>query len=179
LADEIIIADNGSTDGTFETIQSLREGLHLPIKLYRKPELNLCELSNFLLDQTRYHWILRWDGDMVAHTSGQAAIKNLRKRLLALDQKRYYLIYLRHINLAGDLLHQDPNEQVHIEEYIHTYSEQARYIHPGRYEALRVPKYYYDSEVFGPYPELLSPYLENLKYKLTYKDGKIVGRDEH
>lgn len=37
----------------------------------------------------------------------------------------------------------------------------------------------YDSEVFGQYPELLRPYLENQKYKLIYKDGKIVGRDEH
>jgi hypothetical protein len=162
---------------------------------------------------------------------------------------------LRHINLSGDLLHQDPNEQVHIEEYIHTYSEHAQYIHPGRYEALKVLKYYrvlfwyepysfhvnvkparrillryfwedwmelrdyqrfptlddyvsakiedefgtnswkeaqkiclkemcqnhipYDPEVFGPYPELLEPHLERPKYELKYKNGKIVGREEH
>jgi hypothetical protein len=143
---------------------------------------------------------------------------------------------------------------VHIEEYIHTYSATARYIHPGRFEAIKFPKYYrvlfwyepysfhvdvkparrmllryfwedwmqlkdyqkfptlqdyvsdkiesefgtnsweeaqriclqkvcqkhirYNTEVFGPYPELLKPYLETPKYKLKYKNGKIVGRDK-
>jgi hypothetical protein len=37
----------------------------------------------------------------------------------------------------------------------------------------------YDPEVFGPYPELLKPHLENQKYRLKYKNGKIVGRDEN
>ncbi len=63
-------------------------------------------------------------------------IINLRERLLSLNSKRYYLIYLRHINLSGDLFHQDPKEMVHIEEYIHSFSEKASYIHPGRFEAV-------------------------------------------
>jgi hypothetical protein len=192
---------------------------------------------------------------MVAHISGKHSISNLRKKLLALDSRRYYVIYLRHINLSGDLFHQNGNEMVHIEEYIHTYSDAALYIHPGRFEAIKLPKYYrvlfwyepysfhvnvkpakrmllryfwedwmglkdyrkfptledyverkietdfgtkswekaqkicvqrimqdhirYDPEVFGPYPEILQPYLENPKYRLKYDNGNIVGRDEH
>ena len=144
---------------------------------------------------------------------------------------------------------------VHIEEYIHTFSPGARYVHPGRFEAIKVPRYYrvlfwyepysfhvnvkpekrmllrhfwedwmqlkdyqkfptlqdyvnekmesefgtnsweeaqpiclqricqdhirYDPEVFGPYPELLNPFLERPRYRIKYKNGKINGRDEN
>jgi hypothetical protein len=143
---------------------------------------------------------------------------------------------------------------VHIEEYIHTYSNKAKYVHPGRFEAVKLPKYYrvyfwyepycfhvnvkparrmllrhfwegwmelkdyesyptledyvnrnianafgttsweeaericlkgacqnyirYDPGVFGPYPALLKAYLESPRYRLKYKNGEIVGRDE-
>jgi hypothetical protein len=33
-------------------------------------------------------------------------------------------------------------------------------------------------EVFGPYPELLKPYLNEPKYLLKYHNDKIVGREE-
>ena len=36
----------------------------------------------------------------------------------------------------------------------------------------------YNPEIFGPYPDLLKPYLENPKYRLKYKNAKIVRRDE-
>jgi len=254
IADEIVIIDNGSTDGTWqilEEIVSLEKGL---IKLWRRPDLDHCSLSNFALENTTFRWVFRWDGDMVAHTSGKYSISKLRERILSLDPRRYYLVYLRHINLSGDLFHQDPKEMVHIEEYIHTFSESARYVHPKAFEAIKVPKYYrilfwyepysfhvnikparrmllryfwadwmelkdyqkfpsledyvndkvegafgtnswteaqticiqrdcsdyipYDHEIFVPYPDLLKPYLENPKYRLKYKEGKIAGRDE-
>jgi len=254
IADEIVIVDNGSTDGTYEILQEMADIEKGLMKLWRRPDLDHCALSNFALDQTTFRWVFRWDGDMVAHTSGDYNISNLRERILSLDTRRYYLIYLRHINLTGDLFHQDPKEMVHTEEYVHTFSEKARYIHPGRFEAVKFPKYYrplfwyepysfhvnvkparrmllryfwedwmelkdykkfptledyvkvmiesefstnsweeaqricvqrvcsnyirYDPEIFGPYPDLLKPYLENPKYRLEYENGKIVRRDE-
>ncbi|MFC1559024.1 glycosyltransferase [Gemmatimonadota bacterium] len=254
IADEIVIVDNGSTDGTLETIQRLMKEGAGNIELHQIPDLDLCSLSNFALEQTRYHWSFNWDGDMVAHTSGKWDISGLRDRLLALNPRKYHLIFLRLINLAGDLSHQDPSEMVHIEEYVHTYSESAQFIHPGRHEAVKFPIYYqplfwfepyafhvnikpadrmlsryfwyewmemkeydkyptledyvrvgimdafgtdsmeeaqgicvakvcrdfirFNSKVFGPYPEMLEPYLENPAYTLLYGDGEIIGREE-
>jgi hypothetical protein len=108
------------------------------ILLCQKPGLHHVDLSNFALEKTSFRWVLRWDGDMVAHTDGPHPISELRRRLLALSPQRHYLIYLRHTNLAGDLGHQDPKEQVHIEEYLPPYPPR-RFIHPGRFEACSFP----------------------------------------
>lgn len=254
VADEICIADNGSSDGTYEIIKDMAQKETGLIHLWRCPEMKHVELSNFILQKTRFHYVFRWDGDMVAHTSGPYDIRNLRTRLLKLNPRRYYLIYLRHINLSGDLFHQDRREMVHIEEYIHTYSEAAYFIHPGRFEAVKFPLYYrplfwyepyafhvnvkprermlmrdfweewmekkeyeryptleeyvkghindkfgtsqikeaaqrclekalafhfpYDEKKFGPYPELLRPYLASPSYLIEYINGKPRYRRE-
>ena len=151
FADEIIVVDNGSQDGTIEKIKRLQNKLKIPLALYEQPSLNFTDLNNFALVKTNFHWVMKWDGDFVAHTSGENNISGLRERLLALDSRRYYFIYLRLINLNGDLLHQDSREQVHIEEYIHTYSSKAVFIHTGTYEAIHTPKFYEVLFWYKPY----------------------------
>jgi len=148
---QIVVVDNGSTDGTFEILRDMAHQENSRLKLWQKPELHHGDLSNFALEQTSFRWVFRWDGDMVAHTSGLHSIEKLRSRVLALNPHRHYLIYLRHINLSGDLFHQDPREMVHIEEYIHTFSEAARFIHPGRFEAVKFPFYYKPLFWYEPY----------------------------
>jgi len=254
IADEIVIVDNGSTDGTFEILQDISHRENGRLKLWRRPELYHADLSNFALEQTTFRWVFRFDGDMIAHTSGPHNIEKLRLRVLALNRHRHYLIYLRHINLSGDLCHQDPREMVHIEEYIHTFSKAARFIHPGRFEAVKFPVYYkplfwyephvfhvnikpaqrmllryfweewmelkdytryptlenyveahiekefgtslleeaqercvrrmlqnhipFNRAIFGPYPELLKPFLTQPKYLMQYENSRISGRTE-
>lgn len=254
IADEIVIVDNGSTDGTYELLQEISQNEKGLIKLWREPDLQYCDLSNFVLSNTTLRWILKWDGDFIAHTSGEYDITKLRDRIFSLNDKRYYVIYLSLVNLAGDLSHQDPERMAHVEEYVYTYCNTARYVHPGRFEAVKFPKYHrvlfwydpyifhvnvkparrmllryfwedwmelkdytryptledyvsekieeefgttswekaqdilmqntfsnyvrFNSEIFGPYPDLLKPYVDNPKYKLIYEKNRIAGRIE-
>jgi len=151
IADEIIVVDNGSTDGTFQIIDNIRSEEENLIKLSQRPDLDFVSLSNHVLEQAEYRWVINWDGDMVAHTSGESDVRKLRERILSLDSRRFYVIYLRLINLAGDLLHQDPAEMVHIEEYVHTFSAKARFMHTGHYEAVKFPRYYQPLFWYEPY----------------------------
>lgn len=150
-ADEVVIVDNGSTDGTFELAQRMAAAQPDRIRLRQEPDLDIRALSQLALGLTRFRWVFRWDGDMVAHTTGPHSATRLRERILALDSRRCHLIYLRLVNLAGDLGHQDPAELVHIEEYIHTFAAAARYEHPGRFEAVRFPKWFQPHYWFEPY----------------------------
>jgi len=253
IADEIVAMDNGSTDETWEILQDLSSQRKGQMICEQAPDLRHAELSNAALDRTTFRWVFRFDGDMVAHTSGPHDIARLRARILDLPTDRFFLIYLRHVNLSGDLFHQDPQEQVHIEEYIHTFSPDAHFVHPGRFEAVRFPLYYrplfwyepyvfhvnikparrmllryfwedwmelkdyvryptledyvrahmaeefntsqweeaesrcvskiiqnhipFDPERFGPYPELLKPFLDAPKYRIQYENGNIYGRN--
>jgi glycosyltransferase involved in cell wall biosynthesis len=141
FADEIIIGDNGSEDNSVEIVEQLiQQGLK--IKFYKCPHMKIDELSNFLLKKASYRWIMKWDADFVARTTGKYSILQLRQKLLEMDWKRYYLIMISHICLSGDLHHQDPHELIHTEEYIYTNSDLLTFVHPGTCESLRSPKYY-------------------------------------
>lgn len=150
FADEIIIGDNGSEDKSLEIVEGLiDEGLN--IKLYKCPHMRINELTDFLLKKTSYRWVMKWDADFVARTTGAYSIVNLRKKLMDMDRNRYYLIMVSHICLSGDLFHQSPDELTHTEEYIYTNSDRLTFIHPGTCEALKSPKYYAVIKLDGYY----------------------------
>jgi len=253
FADEIIVGDNGSEDKSVEIVETLiNEGLN--IKLFKCPDMRINELTDFLLKKTICRWVMKWDADFVARTTGEYSIVNLRKKLMNMDRNCYYLIMISNICLAGDLLHQNPDELTHTEEYIYTNSDHLTFIHPETCESLKSPKYYkvikfegnysyhvdvkssdkmlarkywfdwmqlkdyeafpildsyveyrikkenqfksldeakirhvieyckklvpYDYKKFGEHPKILKEILSKPKYRIIYKDGAIIGRND-
>ncbi len=142
FADEVIIVDNGSTDHTINEILKVKSSLPFPIILRKNSSPDICQISNEALSLTSYRWIMRWDADFIAYTSGYRNIIKLRKYLLSLNQNNYYLIYPIMINFAGDLFHLQNKYELHSEGYIHTYYPALKYIKRGKFEFLKVPFFF-------------------------------------
>lgn len=143
FADQVVVGDNGSTDRTPAILQRLRQELPVLVEVLSLPEADILTLTNALIERTRYRWIVKWDADFVAQTSGPARIGLLRDWLLGLDPRRFYMIYLRMVELSGDFWHQDPAHPTRADAHCWTASARLRYVYdPQGYEAPRVPRWY-------------------------------------
>lgn len=143
FADQIVVGDNGSVDGTPAILARLGRELVGLVELFSLPEADILALTNALIARTRYHWIIRWDADFVAQTSGPVRISLLRDWLMRLNPRRYYMIYLRMVELSGDFWHQDPTHPTRKDATCWTASPHLRYVYDAQgYEAPRVPRWY-------------------------------------
>lgn len=149
FADEIIVVENGSSDGTWPLIERLAKEIDI-VRAYRAPQAGLLELTVAAEEKCRYRWTVRWDADFIAHTGGRSDIRGLREKLLALDRTRYYCVYLRPVNIFGDLEHVYGRGFLWTDSaYIH--SSGAKYIFSGGVERLSLPKYYAVKSFDAPY----------------------------
>jgi len=144
FANEIIIADNGSTDGSVEIIKDfIKDHPEVPIKFFDRSQDSYLEISNFVFSQTRYRWVMRVDGDFVAKTSGKYSIFKLKQRILALNPKYYYAIYLSLVFLDLDFFHHVKNRMRNYELYFYTYSPNIVMLREGPWaDKVHIPFYY-------------------------------------
>jgi glycosyltransferase involved in cell wall biosynthesis len=143
FADEILVLDNGASKATREKIEELRTRLGDRIRLETYPDADLFEVSNLGLALARFRWVIRWDADFVAHTSGAADVAHLRRYLLDLDRRRYYLVSVAAAEVAGDLSHQFPDIAVRHDGQAVVWSPRLRYVAVRRtvpFERLALPE---------------------------------------
>lgn len=268
FADEIVVVD-ASSDRTPEIVEDTASKYDLNLKFipynpiypdtFSLRAVDYINQSNNALKNTSFRWVLRWDGDFVARTSGEFSIMKLRDRILNLNPNVYYTTYPPVVHLECDLFHQREGK-LNIEGRLTTYSKDLNYVKRGYAIDLYYPYYYkpvyrfiakkeyyifhlntvknamkplfrrfytgwrelndynrfprledyvlykikkewridnfeeaaryyvneilcksvvpYDKEQFGDYPDLLKKELVNPRYKVIYKNGKIIGRND-
>ena len=142
FVDQFSIVDNGSTDGTPYIIERVADELSLKYILEIIPDEDFSKVCDRALHNTTCQWVLRWDGDMIARTQGKESFKRIRDFTLSLDPDRYYSIYFPHIQLEADLFHQDPQQLIHYEDYLFTYSPRLFHRRKGRLREMIYPFFY-------------------------------------
>ncbi len=128
FADEIVVLDNGASPETRRILEAVRPALGSLLRVEERPHLDLFAMSNFGLAASRFRWVIRWDADFVAHTSGAGDIRALRQFLLQLDPRRYYLVRVGAVEVAGDLFHQFPDLRVRFDGQAVVWSPAIRYV---------------------------------------------------
>ncbi len=153
FSDEIIIADNGSIDGTTQVIEEfIHKHPEADIKFFNLSKDTYLQVSNFVLNQTKYRWIMRVDADHIAKDHGKYNIMKLRNRILQLDPKYYYAIALNHVRLYLDLFHSFKDLLLHKEFWLYTYSPDLICYREGKHtDRMWFPLYYRTLEFNEPF----------------------------
>ena len=149
--DEVVAADHGSEDGTGEILAGIADDYPERVRLLKFTEEPFPVALNAMLVESRFRWILRFNADFVARTSGPHSVPQLVAELRAMDPLRYYCISLSGIALDGDLHHQFPNRRDPFEPLAFTYSPRLRYGVKERWETLNVPWFYEKLELPDAY----------------------------
>jgi hypothetical protein len=132
FADEVLVLDNGAAEGARAAIARAAPVLGARLVQLECPELDLFDLSNLGLARARYRFVVRWDADFVGHTDGPGDLRHLRRYLLGLDPRRYFLVALPAAEVAGDLHHQFPDRRIRHDGQAHTASRAARFVRVTR-----------------------------------------------
>jgi glycosyltransferase involved in cell wall biosynthesis len=143
FADQVVIGDNGSTDGTPAVIERLKRDHPGWIEVVDGKGDDIKTLTNKLVQRARFRWVLRWDGDFIAQTEGPDRISLLKEELRDWGDKRHCLMYLRMVELAGDFWHQNAASRTRDDAHLWTASPALRYVYDeAGYESPQAPLWY-------------------------------------
>lgn len=142
FADQVVIIDNGSEDASLIKAKEFKAkyAKEIIVDIIEMPGALLGDCREAGLKTTNFQWHLRWDADMVAHTTGNNDMKQLRNKVLNDDVPK--AIQLPRINIFGDLHHtmgavKDPGEPILIWFNKHVYYKEF-----GKFDSIKVPYYF-------------------------------------
>ena len=100
--DQIVIIDSSKNDFSkkIENFISSLEGIDV---IFRHENLSIFEARKLAQSLSEREWILHWDGDMIAYTSGSRDFGGLVDYIYKLNKKKYYVIYFPLINIGVEL----------------------------------------------------------------------------
>ena len=151
FTDEIIVVD-ASTDDTPAKVRELAEKeipkirlihLSLPLDMLMGDTETYTYHSNIGLRYAKYRWVVIWDADFIAYTSGPNSIMGLKEILLNLDPKLYYRVNIGFLYLDGDFFHIGPlGFRIRREVFAFTWAPHVKFYDAGRFELIKFPSYY-------------------------------------
>jgi len=198
FADEIIVIDSFSTDGTFEALSKMSQ-----VKVVQRPFKNFADQRNFAIDQATCEWIFFMDADeRISLASQQELVETVKNttieaykiprrfmfnnkpmRFSGLQTDRVFRLFKRGVTryqedkLVHELLDFKGNFGILKEEMLHySFSDYASYKkkteHYGELKAQELLKKGIKPNAFHFYVKPAYKFLTNYVLRLGFLDGK-------
>lgn len=123
IVDEIIIIDSSTSDIT-ELVKRIDKKVSAKVKFHHMPPY-LTKQTEKAIELSSKKWLLRWDADFIAYTSGEKDISKINKIISRLDDNKHYLISFNLIDLGDSFFSTSPTQKelFHTEPYLFSYSK--------------------------------------------------------